>query len=198
MAKWIYWRPDLVREGIVKQGQPLPVTPEPASLAPLSKPVEVELPNPYGKLCEYCGKPLQTKQQKKYCCIDCRNKANERIAAQLRHAQAKTVTRICKFCGEEYHPGVGGRLKYCSDKCYSLAQRDYARIRAMIRRGETPAEEEDRRCLVCGVKLPATLHHAQTTCSPECRQKFKCLYSRERYRRKKEAQDGKTPDNRTI
>lgn len=198
MAKWIYWHPDLVREGIVKQGQPLPVTPELAPLAPQPKPVEVELPNPFGKLCEVCGTPLQRKQQKKYCCDDCRNKANERIAAQRRHAQAKTVTRICKFCGEEFHPAESGRQKYCSDKCYSLAQLDYARIRAAIQRGENPAEEEDRCCLVCGVKLPATLHHAQTTCSPECRREYKNQYGRKYYQQRKGAENGQAQDDRAV
>lgn len=42
MAKWIYPHPDLVREGIVKQGQPLPVAQ--AVAAPQPAPESSEIP----------------------------------------------------------------------------------------------------------------------------------------------------------
>lgn len=194
MAKFCYEHPDLVREGIIWTGK----QPKPVTVAAPEVVEAIEIPNPYGKLCEICGKPLRSKMQKKYCSPDCRESANSRVAAQRHHVQALAVVRACQYCGRDFRPAENGRNKYCSDDCYRLANNRYGRIRSAIKRGEVPEAVKERFCVVCGVKLPETLHHAQTTCSPECRQKFKSLYSRERYRRKKEAQNGETPDNRTI
>ena len=59
------------------------------------------------KICEYCGKEFEPKQQRsKYCSRLC----------QVYGCRSQEKTSICQCCGRE-HIQKHGREKYCSDDC---------------------------------------------------------------------------------
>lgn len=156
MAKWIYHHPDLVLEGIVKQGQPLPVAQAVAAPQPAPEPSEIpahmikperpkrERVSYPPRECVVCGKmfiPYQKNQ--KACskeCIETRHKnlVNER---RKRRVREKYGVQYCVVCGvrlpEEWNP----RRKFCSEECRKAneRQRYHAHCRQKLEmEGETP------------------------------------------------------------
>lgn len=95
------------------------------------------------KVCEYCGVEFTRydKRQRKYCCDDCRNAANdiqyrERMQKNSGAEGKKTaekkpvvkeVTKVCPYCGVRFLP-KSGHIKYCSDMCSRRANADRNRL----------------------------------------------------------------------
>lgn len=93
------------------------------------------------KVCEYCGVEFTRydKRQRKYCCDDCRNAANdlqyrERMQKSTVRKQTaekkpavKEVTKVCPYCGVRFLP-KSGHIKYCSDMCSRRANADRNRL----------------------------------------------------------------------
>lgn len=93
------------------------------------------------KVCEYCGMEFTRydKRQRKYCCDDCRNAANdlqyrERMQKSTVRKQTaekkpvvKEVTKVCPYCGVRFLP-KSGHIKYCSDMCSRRANADRNRL----------------------------------------------------------------------
>ena len=95
------------------------------------------------KVCEYCGVEFTRydKRQRKYCCDDCRNAAND-IQYRKRMQKnsgaegkktaekkpvVKEVTKVCPYCGVRFLP-KSGHIKYCSDMCSRRANADRNRL----------------------------------------------------------------------
>lgn len=93
------------------------------------------------KVCEYCGVEFTRydKRQRKYCCDDCRNAANdiqyrERMQKSTVRKQTaekkppvKEVTKVCPYCGVRFLP-KSGHIKYCSDMCSRRANAERNRL----------------------------------------------------------------------
>lgn len=60
--------------------------------------------------CAYCGNEFETLHIKKYCSVECRNKAKAEAARTDR------PERICKVCGKKFKPKTN-RGEYCSEQC---------------------------------------------------------------------------------
>ena len=99
------------------------------------------------KICEYCGVEFTRydKRQRKYCCDDCRNAANdiqyrermqkksgsegkrEAVKKPEKKPAVKEVTKVCPYCGVRFLP-KSGHIKYCSDMCSRRANADRNRL----------------------------------------------------------------------
>lgn len=95
------------------------------------------------KVCEYCGMEFTRydKRQRKYCCEDCQEAANDqksrerkmaqRISERKQTAQKKpveiAVMKVCPYCGVQFKP-KSGHMKYCSDMCRRIANADRCRL----------------------------------------------------------------------
>lgn len=98
------------------------------------------------KPCPICGKPYTykctAKQIKQACSIECTN----RLIKEKREASAALTTKICAWCGKEFHPRYV-RQKYCDDTHYG-------------------------KCVICGKEYEVHRFKKDTrrTCSNECEQ----------------------------
>lgn len=93
------------------------------------------------KVCEYCGEEFTRydKRQRKYCCDDCRNAANDlqyrertqKSTGRKQTAEKKpveiAVMKVCPYCGVQFKP-KSGHMKYCSDMCRRRANADRCRL----------------------------------------------------------------------
>lgn len=58
-----------------------------------------EQPQKDVKKCEYCGKPIKGREDKKYCNVDCKNNFNSRVRAEFRagaHPNAPLILKAIK------------------------------------------------------------------------------------------------------
>lgn len=99
------------------------------------------------KVCEYCGVEFTRydKRQRKYCCDDCRNAANdlqyrdrmqkksgsegkrEAVKKPEKKPVETDIMKVCPYCGVQFKP-KSGHIKYCSDMCRRIANADRCRI----------------------------------------------------------------------
>lgn len=99
------------------------------------------------KICPVCGKQFFT-----MCCGEeantCSKNCSNKYAAMMRERKAKETTRICKWCGKEFHP-KSKRDEYCYELHYKI-------------------------CEVCGKQfvIDVRRHPEVKTCSKECRYKL--------------------------
>lgn len=99
------------------------------------------------KICPVCGKQFFT-----MCCGEeantCSKNCSNKYAAMMRERKAKETTRICKWCGKEFHP-KSKRDVYCYETHYQT-------------------------CHVCGKQfvIDVRRHPEVKTCSNECRYKL--------------------------
>lgn len=99
------------------------------------------------KTCPICGKQFYTK-----CCSEeantCSKECSNKYAAMMRQRKAQEITRICKWCGNEFHP-KSKRDLYCYETHYQV-------------------------CQVCGNKFIIDVRKDPyvKTCSEECRYKL--------------------------
>lgn len=142
MAKWIYWHPDLVREGIVKQGQP-PIKQEPVQVEP-PKPVAARKETPkipevpenvslapvpgwHEKTCDSCGRVFWARlRTRKYCTEECyldglRRREHEK---SMQKNQDKRKGRTCAICGLPLPDELSLAYKTCgSPECRQERER---------------------------------------------------------------------------
>lgn len=154
MSKWYYWHPDLVREGIVKQGQP-PIRRGAGVPAPRPAEIPSEIP-------EHMIKP----EKKKYACVgipprECAvcgttytpNRKNQKVCSDLcrirlkdikvreanrKKTEAKRIAekRYCAVCGKEIPATMHARVKTCSAECNHQRKLSYNRDRRAILKAE--------------------------------------------------------------
>lgn len=171
MAKFYYEHPDLEREGIIWIGKPGYITPLPR---PEPEPEEDLV---ITGACEWCGGPLISPKQRKYCSDDCRYAAESERGKQRRRQALEGVTYTCGHCGKAF-PAVLGRPKYCSKACYQAINRHRSQQRRKGR-GEPIAP---RPCVWCGNDFTPRAWN-QKACSPECYAAYHRKCSNARYQR---------------
>lgn len=98
--------------------------------------------------CEVCGKSYEVICKTTYK-QTCSPKCQEELILKKRNKTAQSSTKICKWCGKEFHPKTP-TVKYCDDKHYST-------------------------CIICGKSFevfPHLRHAVNKTCSHECEVKL--------------------------
>lgn len=163
MAKWIYHHPDLVREGIVKQGQPLPVAQ--AVAAPQPAPESSEIP-------AHMIKPERPKRE-------CKKTKRERVSYPPRE---------CVFCGKTFTPGIVNQIT-CSKECFYLRHNN---LTNELRKKKIREKYGVQFCKICGAKLPEEWDPRRKFCSEECRKANGRQRYHARCRQKQEM-EGETP-----
>lgn len=109
-------------------------------------------------ICEQCGieyQPRRKNPKRKYCSVECSNKA-----------KIREVTKKCERCGTEYtiKACVAKRQRYCSKLCSQEAKKKKRLV---------------KECLWCGKKFEVIPSHAwRTHCSVKCANADMTLKSR--------------------
>lgn len=153
------------------------------------------------RICTVCGTHYQGYPRSKYC-PDCRAEVLKQQAA-ARRAVGKSKrpigsTDICVACGKPYIV-AGGNQRYCPE-CAKIVVSDNVRAQkraysAAHKEQVNPARNEKRKngkvCVICGA--PIFEPSPTNTCSKECAEKLKKLYSQ-----KSEAKRAGTRKRKTL